>query len=523
MSSTSVGSVMAVEDFLCGISREGLCTIASRYNNNVQCSSDPTICIPTFGTFNVVIPIHFENGEKWIARIPRPGRMFASPNPDLLERIMGSLVVTTRLVRERTTIPVPEIHGWSSRDDNEAGCPYMFMDFIEGISLGDCLQDLSPEKTSNIIYEWGMYTWELTRLTFPAIGCLGTHPETQRIAVKKYISAGSVDQGRDAISPFYRGPYTSVSDYLFGISTLKKMAPRDDLSYDRFSFGTYLESLIPFALKPECNKGPFYLSHDDFNVQNILVDPVEGRITAIIDWDYACVKPIQSLLAYPESLRWDLLSPVNSSFEQYQIEWAQVYRRQWADAMVLASKNIDTGCRVTNVMEFLDDSPFFAELERGLGESWREAEAMKFCSAVVYGGGSNNVLNIAGRGMRSGPWMTIHANRAAYSLPEDLDPPPKRHHANVSKPSGQRHLRKTVVSPAKTCAWRERFLQRKRIQKFIGRLCQDLDEGENVYLNVDIVGGGEKGVEPLRKEARGWWTFLGKRLYGGRERTLQSD
>ena len=191
--------------------------------------------------------------------------------------------------------------------------------------------------------------------------------------------------------------------------------------------------------------------------------------------------------------------------------------------MVLASRNIDTGCRVVNVMEFLDDSPFFAELERGLGESWRETEAMKFCSAVVYGGGSNNVLKLAGRGMRSGPWMTIQANREAFPLPGDLErPSPKRPNTNISKMGRQCHLRKTIVSPRKGCVWREQFLQRKRIQKFLGRLCQDVDDGEGVCLNVDI-GGGEKIVEPLRKQARGWWTFLGKRLYGVRERTLQLD
>jgi len=533
MTSTSGGSVMAVEDFLCGISREGLCTIASRYNN-IQCSSDPTLCIPTFGTFNVVIPIHFENGEKWIARIPRPGRMFATSNPKLLERIMSSLVVTTRLVRERTSIPVPEIHGWSSHDDNEAGCPYMFMDFIEGISLGDCLQDLSAEKTSNIIYEWAMYTWELTRLTFPAIGCLGIHPETQRIAVKRYISAGSVDQGRDAITPFYRGPYTSVSDYLFGISTLKKMAPHDHLSYDRYAFGTYLESLIPFAVKPEWNKGPFCLVHDDFNVQNILVDPIKGRITAIIDWDYACIKPIQSLLSYPESLRWDLLAPVNSSLEQYQIQWAQTFRNQWADAMILASRRINTGCHVANVNEFLDDSSFFAELEKGLGESWRETEAMKFCGEIVYGERSGDVLELAARGMRSGPWMKRQGNRAGYDFPLDLETQVRSSPSSpttttkkmkrlsiIDKVGALRNGRakKRSGSPQKNCEWREKFLNRKRVRKFLGRIYHDSSSDEEICFNGRIV---VEKMEPLRKQAR-WWTIFGRRFYGVRERTFQLE
>jgi Phosphotransferase enzyme family len=519
---------MAVEDFLGGISRDGLCTIASRYNNGIQCSSDPSTCIPTFGTFNVVIPLHFENGSKWIARIPRPGRMFTSPNPALLERIMHSLVMTTTLVRERTCIPVPAIHGWSSHEDNEAGCPYMFMDFVEGKSLGDCLQDLPADKTSNIIYEWAMYTWELTRLTFPAIGCIGINRETERIGVQKYISAGSVDQGRDGISPFYRGPYTSVADYLFGISNLKKLAPQDDVSYDRFSFGTYLESMIPFALKPEWNKGPFCLAHDDLNVQNILVDPDLGRITAILDWDYACVKPLQSLIAYPESLRWDLLSPVNNTFEPYQIEWARTYRSQWADGMILASKQIMTGCKV-NVAAFLDDSPFYAELERGLGESWREAEAMKFCNAIVYGGKSNDVLKLAGRNMRCGPWMSRYGYHAGYNIPLDLEasqcsPVSTKRQSIMGKVRSSMTLRRGAKSVASTnvCEWksfREKFLHRKRIRRFLGRLRQELrQEEDDVSLNGSII---EKS-DTLEKRAS-WWSGFGRRFYGVKERTLELD
>jgi len=515
---------MAVEDFLGSISREGLCKIASRLNNDLLCISDPVSCVPTFGTFNVVIPVLFETGEKWIARIPRPGRMFSQPNPELLEQIMQSMAVTTTIVRQRTSIPVPQIHAWSAYDDNEAGCAYMFMDFVEGESLGDCLQTLPADKMSNVIYEWAMYHWELTRLSFPAIGCLGLSPDYQQVIVQQYLSAGSVDQGRDAIGPFFRGPFTSVADYLFGISTLKKMAPLDDVSYDRFSFGTYLESMIPFALKSQCNNGPFYLTHDDFNVQNILINPNSGRITAILDWDYACIKPMQSLIAYPESLRWDLLESVNNTYEQYQIDWSRQYRKQWADALLLASRNIPTGCHV-NVTEFLDDSPFFAELEKGLGESWRESEAMRFCNAIVYGEPSPEVLKLAARGMRNGPWMTIYGNRMGFTPPLDLEIQspapvtvvPKRGSlvTKIKSGMGARKLSKKS-SPSRLCEWkvfRDRGLIRKRLRRALTRGRQD-----------DDISLHKPAAEKARKRET-WWMILARKLsgYGVRERTLSLE
>lgn len=519
---------MAVEDFLGSISREGLCAIASRLNNDLLCISDPVSCVPTFGTFNVVIPLMFENGEKWIARIPRPGRMFSQPNPELLEQIMASMAVTTTIVRERTSIPVPQIHAWSAYDDNEAGCAYMFMDFVEGESLGDCLKTLPADKMSNVIYEWAMYQWELTRLSFPVIGCLGLTPDYKEVIVQQYLSAGSVDQGRDTIGPFFRGPFTSVADYLFGISNLKKMVPLDGVSYDRFSFGTYLESMIPFALKSHCNTGPFFLTHDDFNVQNILINPNSGRITAILDWDYACIRPLQSLIAYPESLRWDLLETVNSTYEQYQVDWARTYRKQWADALVLASRNIPTGCHV-NVTEFLDDSPFFAELEKGLGESWRESEAMKFCSAIIYGTPSAEVLKMAGRAMRNGPWMAIYGNRMGFTLPFDLEIPSptpvsppetvvaKRQSLVVKIKSGMggRKLNKKPT-PSKICEWkifRDRILPRKRLRRALSKIRQD----DDISLHKPTP------EKPRKRET--WWTILARKLYGYgvKERTLSLD
>lgn len=522
---------MAVEDFLGSISREGLCAIASSLNNNLFCISDPVSCVPTFGTFNVVIPLMFENGEKWIARIPRPGRMFSQPNPVLLEQIMQSMAVTTAIVRERTSIPIPQIHAWSASDDNEAGCAYMFMDFVEGESLGDCLNTLPADKMSNVIYEWAMYQWELTRLSFPTIGCLGLSSDYQQVIVQQYLSAGSVDQGRDTIAPFLRGPYTSVADYLFGISNLKKLAPLDDVSYDRFSFGTYLESMIPFALKPHCNTGPFYLTHDDLNVQNILINPNTGRITAILDWDYACVKPLQSLIAYPESLRWDLLETstagTGNSYEQYQVHWSRTYRKEWADAFLLASKNIPTGCNV-DVLEFLDESPFFAELEKGLGESWREAEAMKFCNAVVYGEPSAEVLKLAARGMRNGPWMSIYGIRMGFTLPLDLEEPsptpapvtPKQQSKVLKLKSGMGARKINKKGVAKLCDWkifRDRILHRKRLRRVIGKLSHEGRQDDDISLHTPLP------EKPRKRET--WWILLARKLYGYgvKERTLSLE
>jgi len=436
------------------------------------------------------------------------------------------MVVTTSLVRRETSIPTPRIYGWSADDDNEVGTPYMLMDYVEGVSLGDCLQSLEYDKTVGILSQWASYVWELTRLQFPAIGCLGPSSSQDRVHVKTFLSQGSVDQGRDRTSgALFRGPYTSVSDYLYGMSTLKKSAPVDGMSYDRFSFGTYLESFIPYVLRPELNKGPFVLCHDDFNVQNILIDPVEGRITAIIDWDFAAVKPLQSLLAFPESLRWDILSPFSTStYESYQIEWSRRFRPVFAHALMLASRNIDAELEA-DVSALLNDSPFYAQLERGLGEVWREGETLKFVGRVVYGGHSGEMLRWAAQSMRLGPWMTAYGERVGYSSPLDgagvetcgLRPKPVMAARMDLGLLTEIHNEEGMVTVAPVSAirnvpgkkvvkqryeWRDKFLQRKRLKKIFSGLCRN--SSHSLELKTRMID------KPGMTQGR-WWTRLARR------------
>ena len=458
-----------------------------------------------------------------MARIPRPGRIFANPNPEMLERQMKSLVVTTSVVRQRTCIPVPAVRGWSASDENEAGSAYMFFDYVSGRSLGDCFHTLPPEKIVNIIYEWALYTWELTRLQFPAMGCLGLSNEGD-LGVGKYMSCGSVEEGRDTIRPIYRGPWTSVTDYLFGISYLKKCAPQDEASYNRFSFGTYLESLIPFAVKQEWNKGPFVLCHDDLNVQNILVDPSTGHITAILDWDYAAVKPLQSLLAYPESLRWDILDPYYRRFSDYQQQWSQCYRPLYREALMFAADRSNTGIHIesSKLAEILEDSTFYSELERGLSESWRESEAMMFCNGYVYGDLSRDVLKCAARGITAGTWMTTHGTRAGFKPPKKTQSNCKRSGV-VAKVKASIKKKKTSVQeggvstkPTKrSCNWtsfREKLRQRKKTRQVVEALCDKSEDNQKLNPGTEE----SENKRPVRKR-RGWWGFLFRRFYGRRK------
>jgi Phosphotransferase enzyme family len=292
-----------------------------------------------------------------------------------------------------------------------------------------------------------------------------------------------------------------------------------------------LESLIPFAVKQEWNKGPFVLCHDDLNVQNILVDPATGHITAILDWDYASVKPLQSLLAYPESLRWDILDPYYHRFSEYQQQWSQCYRPLWHDALMFAAESINTGIHIeaSKLAEMLEDSTFYAELERGLSESWRESEAMMFCNGYVYGDLSRDVLESAGRGITAGTWMTTHGTRAGFKAPKQKQSSNcKRSNfvakvkASIKKKKASVHEGGVSAKPKKGYSWtsfREKVRQRRKTRKVVEALCEKSDE-DNQELNPRPRVIEKK--TPVRKRG-GWWTFLFRRFYARKERTVMLE
>jgi hypothetical protein len=152
---------------------------------------------------------------------------------------------------------------------------------------------------------------------------------------------------------------------------------------------------------------------------------------------------------------------------------------------------------------------------------------MKFCNAIVYGEPSAEVLKLAARGMRNGPWMTIYGNRVGYTLPLDLGIPsspapitvtPKRQSLVVKIKSGMgaRKINKKP-SPSKLCDWkifRDRGLTRKRLRRALSKGGRQDDD---ISLN-------QSTPEKLRKRDA-WWTILARKLYGYgiKERTLSLD
>lgn len=128
------------------------------------------------GAFNMNCKVDFSNGEKWMVRFPMVGKVINADEKVEIE------VATMNLIRQRTTIPIPEIKAWGLAVDNSLGIgPFMMIDFVEGVSVADILQTPDArimqedvgERVIDIIFRQTIdFLLQLRKLDFPRIGSL---------------------------------------------------------------------------------------------------------------------------------------------------------------------------------------------------------------------------------------------------------------------------------------------------------------------------------------------------------------
>jgi aminoglycoside phosphotransferase (APT) family kinase protein len=83
------------------------------------------------GGRNLVRRIEFQDGITWIARIQLPKH-----TEETLERL-STEVHTMAVVRQRSSLPVPEVYAYENNTNNEVGVPFILMEFIPGNTIMD--------------------------------------------------------------------------------------------------------------------------------------------------------------------------------------------------------------------------------------------------------------------------------------------------------------------------------------------------------------------------------------------------
>ena len=88
-----------------------------------------------YGSFHVLFPVEFSDGETWLVKIPKNGS--ADQWDELSAASLTSEANTMRMLKRETTVPIPAVIEFSSTVDNALHCPYIIISHIPGRSLYD--------------------------------------------------------------------------------------------------------------------------------------------------------------------------------------------------------------------------------------------------------------------------------------------------------------------------------------------------------------------------------------------------
>ncbi|WVF70950.1 hypothetical protein IAT40_005745 [Kwoniella sp. CBS 6097] len=158
------------------VKSSNIVTVASSMRENIPC----TIEIPediynhVQGGYNLLFPIHFEDGIRWLVRIRQQDNR---PPLELMNRmIVESEGETLRILKEHGLI-VPAVYVPPKKAVETSSISYLFLDIVdivEGKPMDPPLHcgDDSEEKIAKAIYQLAHFLIQLSEITFPAVGGL---------------------------------------------------------------------------------------------------------------------------------------------------------------------------------------------------------------------------------------------------------------------------------------------------------------------------------------------------------------
>ena len=84
---------------------------------------------PFHGSSNILIPLCFGDGVRWLFKVPYNG--YDTSWNDMASRSLTSEVSTMWLLRHNG-LPVPEVYSFEASIDNALGCPFILMEHMGG-------------------------------------------------------------------------------------------------------------------------------------------------------------------------------------------------------------------------------------------------------------------------------------------------------------------------------------------------------------------------------------------------------
>ena len=271
----------------------------SKSNIAKEAFRSPTVSSPPLtGSYHVLFPIVFDDGLRWLLKIPGTG--VQKTWDKLAAESLSSEALTMQLLLRETTIPVPKVWEFSASLDNPLGVPFILMEYVEGLSLYDVWFDTTVSedeleaKRTRTLEDVAKAMIQLSKFSFDRGGSIRFDAQGQPSGIspargvdnhKMLARLDEDDENEDPIYTQY-GPYDSPKLFFLGRLD-SRPEPNADWQRQDLAMLKYFLNLVP---ESSGDTKPFVLTHPDFSFQNILVSQ-DGHLQAMIDWDGVAAVP----------------------------------------------------------------------------------------------------------------------------------------------------------------------------------------------------------------------------------------
>lgn len=232
-------------------------------------------------------------------------------NRDLVLRVAGNSLPQTKTsnevavmqwIRQNTNVPIPAMIASDSSNDNALGHEYTLMERASGISVDRIYDSLNLGAKEKLVEQLAKIVFELHRHSWSHVGGLATSltgeispgPVLEETFWQSHTLLKFWGSGRTLDELNISGPYPDyvtyvvahISKYIYAIKAHPKL---QDM---RASVSLIVEfQRCVTARASTLNDARYVLAHKDLHFANILCDPETYEVTAILDFEFACVVP----------------------------------------------------------------------------------------------------------------------------------------------------------------------------------------------------------------------------------------
>jgi hypothetical protein len=237
----------------------------------------------TDGAFHEVNILAFADGWTCIGRFAKDDK-----HPLKIE----SEVATMRYVRQRTTIPVPEVYLVNLNPCHVVGAQFIIMQRIEGTNLCKIWEELDLDQKNAALDQVIDVMVQLSGLKFSEIGSL------------RYDGSPGPLCTEQEETP-HRGPFSSAREFMVSAMPGERIENGTPTKATRINrkLKTYIEEAFRKYSPHSILDQPFRLMHSDFHSQNMLFTwddkNKSPQLTGIIDWDWSRTALPYEFFEYP--------------------------------------------------------------------------------------------------------------------------------------------------------------------------------------------------------------------------------